>query len=271
MENPLYEPIERAGRRGLRFPDGAILWDDGEKEVPTSGLSDLQKRNEARNAAIGEPLVPTRVAVSDAEVAELDRLARVLSDPGKLLAERKEAAKERARRKPAGKEEADPAALADEARVGGEASERPLPASLNEIGSAFRLKAKLLLEREITRLEELVGQAIAGQIELSLNGLRVTDRNPPMRLHEVILATVRIADAASVPAIMTQLREIRSWGTWTGVQDSGLPAPPPDGYPASVPVELPPATSNPGIQRGSSVVHDGGQPTEYPGAAQRSR
>lgn len=58
-------------RQGWKRPDGVIVFDDGEKVMPMSGLSDQQKRDEALKAALGEVAPPAEVGAPAKDVAKL--------------------------------------------------------------------------------------------------------------------------------------------------------------------------------------------------------
>ena len=247
-ENAPYEAIERAGRKGYKFHDGSILWADGEKEVPTSGKSDEQKRNEARVAA-GASLEPTKPGVSSAEMAAIEAIGRKIADPAALMALRKANAKAHAGKPPGNGDDA-------------------LPPSLNELQSNFRVEAKHLLEREIDRIEELKVLAMSGAIQIAQNGAFYPGRNPAMALHEAILTAIRVADTGNPNQLLAELRKLQGWTVLAEPRIDELPYPPPDGYPTGGPgvgpaPPIPPPISNPGLNRASDALQPGGQPTEY--------
>jgi hypothetical protein len=187
---PGIERIEKAGKMGWRFTDGAILWDDGEKEVPTSGLSDEQKRLDARLAA-GEVYGVSKPGVSDGEFTALQAAHASLPPPEQILASRKAEAKKRAGQKP------EP--------------DKPLPPTEVELNQALRRRTHQLLEREIDRLEELKSLSIAGTVVLTRDGLDLGPRNPPMELHTAVLGYLRIADQGNPQQMLKALQEARGW------------------------------------------------------------
>jgi hypothetical protein len=238
-----FERYERAGRRGHKFSDGSILWDNGEREYPTSGKTDEQKRNEARLAA-GEDIQPTKPGVSNEEVRALESVGFLIADPHKMAQLRRADAKANAGKPPA--------------------EERALAPSHNEVVSNFRSEAKRLLEREIDRLEELKTMAIAGQIELAIGGVPLVGRNPPMQLHELVLETIRLSDQGNPDQLLAQLRKVRQWTSFGAPRVDELPYPPPDGYPSGgTAPPLPPPDSQPGLNPASQALGPGGQPTVY--------
>lgn len=188
---PGMERIEKAGKTGWRFTDGSVLWDDGEKEVPTSGLSDEQKRNEARSAA-GDLYGVTKSGVSDVEISGLGTDLATIGTPEALMATRKAAAKALAAKKPS-------------------ETGKLLPPTEVEMRQALRMKAKQLLEREIDRLEELKTLAIAGTVELLYQGLPPARPNPSMALHEAILTYLKVADSGDPVQMHDILRAARDW------------------------------------------------------------
>lgn len=242
---PASERIEKAGRTGWRFADGAILWDDGEKEIPTSGISDEAKRAEARRQAGDAPEL-SKKGVSQAEINAVTNDLALLSDPEKLLQSRKAAAKERAGRKPA-------------------PGERELPPSDVELQHNARISVKKLLERELDRTDELKNAAIAGQLELGRSGIKVPGGNPPMQLHEAMLTAMRVSDSGTAEQMLMQLQSLRGWHALDlSDADPGLPNPP-SGMPLP-PVVIPPDPDSGTIPQASRVTGPGGKPTEYPPA-----
>jgi hypothetical protein len=183
--------IEKAGKKGYQFTDGSILWDDGEKEVPTSGISDEQKQREAREAA-GDIYGVTKQGVSDSELASLGADMASIGTPEALMSTRKAAAKLAAGKKPS-------------------ENDKILPPTEVELKQGLRMKAKQLLEREIDRLEELKTLAIAGTVEIELHGVPVNRSNPPMALHEAILTYLRVADSGNPSQMHDMLRAARGW------------------------------------------------------------
>ena len=236
------ERIDKAGRQGWRFADGAILWDDGEKEVPTSGLSDEQKRAEARRMAGDSPEM-TKAGVSQHEIAAIEAVVAIANDPERLLAMRKAGAKARSGKKP--ENQAD------------------LPPTDVELKANLRIEVKKLLERELDRADELKTMAIAGQIELGRGGARVGGGNPPMQLHEAMLTAMRVSDSGTPEQMLQQLQGLRAWHPHD--VDPGLPNPP-SGMP-DVPVVIPPPPDTGATPQASRDVKDGGKPTEYPASA----
>lgn len=239
------EPFERAGRKGHRFADGSILWDNGEREYPVSGKTDDQKRAEARAFADGEPVVPQKPGVSIEEVQALERLGAVIANPLRVAELRRGTARANAGKPPA--------------------EARSLTPSAAEITSDFRQQAKTLLEREIDRLEELKTLAIAGQIEIHEAGLPPNGRNPPMLLHELVLEAIRVSNSGHPDQLLAQLRKLRRWTAAGSPRIDELPYPPPDGYPADgVAPPMPDPASQEGLNRASQSVLPGGAPTTYP-------
>lgn len=240
----LFERYERAGRKGHRFADGSILWDNGEREYPTSGKTDDQKRAEARQLADGGPVLPQKPGVSSEEVQALEHLGAIIADPVRVAELRRGTARANAGKPPS--------------------EARELMPSAAEIASDFRQQAKTLLEREIDRLEELKALAMAGQVEIHVNGLPSMRRNPPMDLHELVLETIRVSDLGNPDQLIGQLRKVRAWTSGTPRVDE-LPYPPPDGYPADgVAPPMPEPASQDGLNRASDAVLPGGAPTTYP-------
>jgi hypothetical protein len=190
---PGMERLEKAGKKGWKFTDGSILWDDGEKEVPTSGLSDEFKRAEARIAA-GDLYGVTKTGITDQELAHLQADHASMPSSDKILEVRKADAKKRAGHKP------------DELRA-------PPPTEV-EYQQGLRLRTKQMLEREIDRLEELKTLAIAGTVELTVDGhaaATVHRSNPPMALHEAVLGYLRISDQGSPQQMLKALEDARRW------------------------------------------------------------
>jgi len=231
------ERLDVAGRMGWRLPDGSTLWDDGEKEVPTSGLSDEQKRNQARIDA-GEAWAPSHNGVTDRELAELRTSVTLAGDPEKALEKRKAAAKARSGQKP-GPNDPD------------------LPPTDVEIAGNLRIEAKKLLEREIDRLEELKSMAIAGLVILSRHNVAVPGGNPPMRLHDQVLQLLKVADSGSPRQMLEALEEARAWASLTSDPGSGLPNPP-----AGQPIiaVIPPQQDVGNLPQASRVTGPGGKP-----------
>lgn len=228
--------IDVAGRKGWRLSDGSTLWDDGEKEVPTSGLSDEHKRNLARIAA-GEAWEPTVNAVSDTEITALKAHFAPADDPEAPLELRKAAARTRSSHKSG----AEPVLTPDQVRI----------------------EAHKLLEREIDRLEELKSMAIAGLLLLAHGGVRVPGGNPPMRLHEVVLTLLRTADSGSAAEMVKALETARAWQPLSADLHDAETLPQPPGGPLK-PVTIPPVFPDGSTQQGSDAVNRGGQPTEPP-------
>lgn len=245
--------IDRVGRQGWLYPDGSVIWDDGEKEVPTSGLSDERKRAMARAEVDGENVTPQKVGPTREEIAALGLEASPLAEPEAALARRRAAAKDAASRKPGSQSE----------------GVHPIPPSRDEVESDLRRKARRLLEREIDRLEELKDLAIAGQLELWLDGVKVTRNNPPMQLHNAVLEAIRVSDTGRPAAMVKILHDLAGWqGAAPTVEDT-LPYPPPDGM--SGPIDLP--VNDAQQPSGTGAVGSGGKsplPAPEPPAAQRT-
>lgn len=234
--NPM-ERVEKAGRRGWRFVDGAILWDDGEKEVPVSGLSDAEKRAEAMRAALGEP-PQLKSGPSQAEIDALQAQTRDLRNPSAVLRERKAYAKRKAGEKPA------------EGRGEAEKALEDAPKSLEERTHDARKTARALLDAEIDRCEELKTLATGGGLILLHQNAVAPWPNPPMRLHETILLALRAIDSGNPIDMLEALGELRAWtGTFEVPQ------------PRSDPVDTP--------TKGTGVRYEGGSPAtpglDFPG------
>ena len=204
--------IDRAGRLGWELKDGAILWDDGEKEVPPSGLSDDAKRQQALADAGVLPPQPTRTGPSRAEIAELEGQAIALAGNERRLAERKKLARDAASLKP------------------GQDRPATMPVAQNDLENLVRRDAKRLLDREIDRLEELKQLAVAGHVSLVRDGILQTRNNPPLILHEVILSAIQASDSAPPVTMVRLLKDLGGWQGMTPTDEIALPSdgPPPD-------------------------------------------
>ena len=252
-DKPQPTRIDRVGRQGWLYPDGSVIWDDGEKEVPTSGLSDEHKRAMARAEVDGGNVTPQKVGPTREEIAALGLEASPLAEPEAALARRRAAAKDAASKKPGSQSE----------------GVHPIPPSRDEVESDLRRKARRLLEREIDRLEELKDLAIAGQLELWLDGVKVTRNNPPMQLHNAVLEAIRVSDTGRPAAMVKILHDLAGWqGAAPTVEDT-LPYPPPDGL--SGPIDLP--VNDAQQPAGTGAIGSGGKsplPVPEPPAAQRT-
>ena len=234
--------IDVGGRKGWKLSDGATLWDDGEKEVPTSGLSDETKRAQARIDA-GDAYAPAQKGVSGEEVKAIRGVMEVAGDPDKLRDYRKATAKAKIGRKPE--------------------NERDLPVSDVEIRQNLRIEAKKLLEREIDRLEELKSMAIAGLVLLARDEIVVPGGNPPMRLHEAVLTILKVADSGTPEEMIGALEAARTWQALSAEARDATTLPQPPGGPLK-PAVVPPPDDTARTPQASRDLQGGGKPTEYP-------
>jgi len=198
------ERVTIGARQGWKLPTGVIVFDDGEKVMPTSGLSDQQKRDEALRMALGEVRPPQQPGVPDEAVRELRLGAAQLADSGAINDKRKAAARELARLRP-GK---------DQAAI--EALQEALPPTAEALGAGLRQRARALVDLEVPRIEELKELATRPGVLLSRDGIAVQG-NALAILHNHLVEAVSCAERGDITRTAAALAELRRWSITGGV------------------------------------------------------
>lgn len=185
-------------RPGWQMSDGSVVYDDGEKVVPTSGKSDAQKREEALRAALGD-LPGPQVPGADGET-----INRVRSEAARLEAAvevdaaRLQRVKEIAALQPAASEEVA------RKRV------KSVPPSAAEQAATLRAEVRRLVDAEAARVEELKELALRGGIVLARDGLPVAG-NGAQQVHERLIEAITAAERGDVTKATAALAELRRW------------------------------------------------------------
>ena len=151
--------ITRGTRQGWQLTDRSIVWDDGEKEVPASGLSDAEKRDAALKAALGE-LPALHEGAASADIDKLRTETTRVASGDDIDAARRRVAKEIAALPPTSD------ATVSEKRA------RSLPPSAEEQLQKLRATGRALVEAEVTRVEELKQLAIGHNLVVGRDGGR---------------------------------------------------------------------------------------------------
>ena len=185
-------------RQGWKLPDGVIVFDDGEKVMPVSGLSDQQKRAEALKAALGDYSPAAVPGVSGEEVGALRSEAARLQNSEEINEVRRRKAADLAKLRPAETQE--------------EADKRykSVPPSAEEQGALLRQRARALVDIEVPRIEELKELASRPGVLLSRDGI-VVKGNALAILHNALVEAVTCAERGDVTRTAAALAELRRW------------------------------------------------------------
>jgi len=192
------ERVTIEARQGWKLPTGVIFFDDGEKVMPTSSLTDQQKRDQALALALGEVAPPKEVGVPAEAVDSLKVAAAELADPSKINEKRKQHAKEVAKLRP-GKDQAAINELND-----------AIPPSAEALGAELRQRARKLVDQEIPRIEELKELAARPGVLLSRDGT-VVPGNALAILHNHLVEAVSCAERGDVTRTAAALAELQRW------------------------------------------------------------
>jgi len=185
-------------RSGWKLRSGVIVFDDGEKVMPLSGLSDSEKRDQALKAALGEVAPPQEPGVPDEAVRELRLGAAQLSDTGAINERRKDAAREMAKLRP-GKDQAAIDKL-----------QESLPPTAEALSAGLRQRARALVDLEVPRIEELKALASRPGVLLSRDAIAVPG-NALAILHNHLVEAVSCAERGDVTRTAAALAELRRW------------------------------------------------------------
>jgi hypothetical protein len=184
-------------RQGWKMPDGSILYDDGEKEVPASGKSDAEKRAEALKVALGETTGPVQPGASKAAIAEARTEIARLSMGLDINEKRQKRAKEVSA--------LEPAATRDEARA--RLAEEVPSAEQQQV--YLRQTVRGLVNDEALRIEELKQLAMQGGIVLTRDGL--PRKKGVQELHDHLIEALNCAERGDTAKAAAALAELKRW------------------------------------------------------------
>ena len=173
------------------------MWDDGEKEVPASGLSDAEKREAALKLALGE-LPALHEGAASADIDKLRTETTRVASGDDIDAARRRVAKEIAALPPTSD------ATVSEKRA------RSLPPSAEEQLQKLRAVGRQLVEAEVSRVEELKQLAIGHNLVVGRDGRDVTG-NVPQQLHDLILQALSVVERGDLKHTADTLRELKRW------------------------------------------------------------
>jgi hypothetical protein len=194
---PLTLPPEPAGavgrvtvgsRQGWKLVDRSVLWDDGEREMPLSGLSDAEKRAEALAQALGT-LPALQQGASPAALEQLRSESARTVDP-EINERRKVAAK---------------------AKAAAPEQVKTVPLSAEQLAAQLRVEALGLVSLECARAEELKELAIGNTVVVGRDGEPVTG-NVAQQLHDLILAAEQASQQGDLARTVAALSELKRWG-----------------------------------------------------------
>ena len=192
------ERVTVGQRQGWKLPNGVIVFDDGEKVMPVSGLSDQAKRDQALKAALGEVEAPQEAGVPDEAVRELRLGAAQLADTSKI----NESAQ--------GCRQGDGQAASRQGPGGDRQAAGELAAFCRSVGGGLARRARELVDLEIPRIEELKALGSRPGVLLCRDDVAVPG-NALVILHNHLVEAVSCAERGDVTRTAAALAELRRW------------------------------------------------------------
>jgi anti-sigma28 factor (negative regulator of flagellin synthesis) len=186
--------ITRGTRQGWKLVSGVVIWDDGEKEMPTSGKSDAEKRAEALAIAMGT--LPALSAGADSAAIEQLRVRSAGTADPEVNERRKTAAK---------------------AKAAAPGQDKTIPLSAEAVAQDLRVEARQLVGLEVSRVEQLKELAIENTLSVGRDGHPVLG-NVPQQLHDAILAALSAVERGDLAHTAAALAELKRWTAIGGPQ-----------------------------------------------------